>query len=608
MTALANSGLGARHRVGGLRLDSVATVTLIVFPLALLLSWPRMVAVWQTGIFYDTDDAMRMVQVRDWMAGQGWFDLVAHRLDPPAGTLMHWSRIVDVPLAVLIRLFGLFADAVHAERLARLVFPLALQGAMIAATAWTGRALAGGRAVLPAAILILLSGISFDQFQPGRIDHHAPQILLLMLGVGTTLRSLDPGRAAWAALTGCLIAVSLAISLENLPFFAVLLAAPALAWVAHGDPYRRTILSFAGGLGLAGPLLFVLTVPPWRYLVPAPDAYSIAHLAAIMVGTAGLAGLAILSAKLSGPASRGVALAAAGGLTLATVLAIDPACLGDPYAGMDPLIKRLWLDNVTEAQPIFRLARLHPHIFTTTVCPIPCGAVATLIGLWHCRRSRPAPWLVLAALVGVGLAGTFWQIRVASSLSPLALLGGAWAVAAALDLAQARNRAVYAVLPFVCLGLFSSLAWAMVPVGTTTKPGASEADPESCRASAALAPLAGFPAAVTAFAPIDAGAHLLAYTPMSVLAGPYHRDRHGMRMALDALLAVPDVARGIVAGSGAKLLVYCTADPLLRNIRREAPGSLAAALLDGHPPVWLAPMTLDGPTPYRAFEVSAEPP
>ncbi|HEX4766226.1 MAG TPA: hypothetical protein VH414_08105 [Lichenihabitans sp.] len=607
MTALADSGLGARHRASGLRLDGIATVTLILFPLALLLSWPRIVAVWQTGIFYDTDDAVRMVQVRDWMAGQGWFDLVAHRLDPPAGTLMHWSRIVDVPLAMLIRMFGLFADAVHAERLARLAFPLALQGAMIAATAWSVRALAGGRAVLPAAILILLSGISFDQFQPGRIDHHAPQILLLMLATGTTLRSLDPGRAAWAALTGCLIAVSLAISLENLPFFAVLLAAPPLAWLVQGDRHRRTLVGFAAGLGSAAPALFVLTVSPSRYFVPAPDAFSIAHLAAIMVGVAGLAGLATFSPSLSSPASRGIAVALAGGVALATMLAIDPACLGDPYAGMDPLIKRLWLDNVVEAQPIFRLARLHPDIFTTTVCPILCGAAATLVGLWRHRRPRPGPWLVLAALVGVGFAGTFWQIRVASSLSPLALVGGAWAVAATLDLAQARHRLVYTMLPFVGLALLSSLAWAMVPVGAPAKPGASGADPESCRASAALAPLAGFPA-VTVFAPIDAGAHLLAYTPMSVPAGPYHRDRHGMRMVLDALLAAPDLAQDIVASSGARLLIYCSADPLLRIIRKEARGGLAAALLDGRPPAWLTPMTLDGPTPYRAFEVSAERP
>ena len=32
----------------------------------------------------DTDDAMRLVQMRAWLAGQGWFDLHKARLQPPA--------------------------------------------------------------------------------------------------------------------------------------------------------------------------------------------------------------------------------------------------------------------------------------------------------------------------------------------------------------------------------------------------------------------------------------------------------------------------------------------------------------------------------------------
>jgi hypothetical protein len=42
---------------------------------------------------------MRLVEVRDLIAGQGWFDLTQHRLDPP-GVSIHWSRVIDAPLAV----------------------------------------------------------------------------------------------------------------------------------------------------------------------------------------------------------------------------------------------------------------------------------------------------------------------------------------------------------------------------------------------------------------------------------------------------------------------------------------------------------------------------
>ena len=47
--------------------------------------------------FADPDDAMRYLEVRDWLAGQSWWDVSQHRLWG-GHFAMHWSRLVDVPL------------------------------------------------------------------------------------------------------------------------------------------------------------------------------------------------------------------------------------------------------------------------------------------------------------------------------------------------------------------------------------------------------------------------------------------------------------------------------------------------------------------------------
>ena len=47
----------------------------------------------------DTDDNMRLMQVRALLDGQGWYDLRNYRLNPPVGFDIHWSRIVDLPIA-----------------------------------------------------------------------------------------------------------------------------------------------------------------------------------------------------------------------------------------------------------------------------------------------------------------------------------------------------------------------------------------------------------------------------------------------------------------------------------------------------------------------------
>src|SRR5947209_5650255 len=240
-TTEASCELSARPSVAATPALSIPLAVTAALALGLVLTWPRVFAVWQTGAFIDTDDAMRIVQVRDLMAGQDWFDMIAHRLNPPGGLLIHWSRVVDVPLVGLVGFFRFFTTPEAAERLARLVFPLALQGGLYAGLAWCGGLLIGPRARIPAIALGFLSGLMFGQFQPGRIDHHAPQIMLLVLVVGASLAALDRSHARLAAVAGMLTALSLAISIENLPFFVVLYAALAVAFVIHGAALRTML-------------------------------------------------------------------------------------------------------------------------------------------------------------------------------------------------------------------------------------------------------------------------------------------------------------------------------------------------------------------------------
>ncbi|RYD62212.1 MAG: AcrB/AcrD/AcrF family protein, partial [Sphingomonadales bacterium] len=72
----------------------------------------------------DTDDNMRLMQVRGLLAGQDWYDLRQYRLSPPGGLDIHWSRLVDLPIAALILLFQPFTGTAMAERLAVGIAPL----------------------------------------------------------------------------------------------------------------------------------------------------------------------------------------------------------------------------------------------------------------------------------------------------------------------------------------------------------------------------------------------------------------------------------------------------------------------------------------------------
>src|SRR6476469_10371578 len=72
----------------------------------------------------DTDDNMRIMQVRGLLHGQGWFDLRQHRMNPPFGANIHWSRLVDLPIAGMILGLRPFLGGAGAERWAVAIAPL----------------------------------------------------------------------------------------------------------------------------------------------------------------------------------------------------------------------------------------------------------------------------------------------------------------------------------------------------------------------------------------------------------------------------------------------------------------------------------------------------
>src|SRR3954471_20375402 len=124
----------------------------------------------------DTDDNMRIMQVRAWLAGQGWYDLRQYRLNPPYGADIHWSRLVDLPLAGLKLALQPFLGGRDAEKAAVAVAPLLPMLLAFGATALIARRLVAPLAY-PLAIAILLCGHSArSMWTPLRIDHNGWQL------------------------------------------------------------------------------------------------------------------------------------------------------------------------------------------------------------------------------------------------------------------------------------------------------------------------------------------------------------------------------------------------------------------------------------------------
>jgi len=548
--------------------------------------------VWSTGHFFDTDDAMRAVQVRDLLAGQSWFEMTTWRFDPPMGVFSHWSRVVDVPLAGLELFFRLFLDADHAERATRLVFPLALLATLLGLMAWFTKFLAPSASKHVAVLLGLLSGAVFLQFVPGRIDHHAPQIVLLLASLGFFLRGLDAKEARAMAPASLAMALSIAISLENLPFFAVMLTGLAMLFVVDGARMRASMGWFAAGALIAFPACFAATVAPARYLLSACDAYSAVHLAALAAGTLGFAALAAFAPRLPTMRGRAAAVAVVGAAVIAAIAAIAPKCVGDPLGGLDPLLRELWLSHVTEATPLLKFWDKTPNLVVVMGLPVILGFAAALVEAVREQGIARRRWFLVAAAIGIGFAAGMWQVRVFSSVTPIAMAPLVVAVVAVAH----RIGASFSV--FTRALLAGVLCIAVSPVGLASILPKPEQDANAatvvrateeslCLKPAALEPLNHLEPARVA-ASVNLGPYLLAHTHHGVFAGPYHRDNHGNRIVVDAFLAPPDEAEQILRAAGAQVVLWCARD--VSDFALRAPNGLGAALARGEAPEWLEPL------------------
>ncbi|KKB86812.1 hypothetical protein VW29_00730 [Devosia limi DSM 17137] len=551
----------------------------------------------------DTDDAMRMVVVRDFLAGQGWHDLVQHRLDTPYGAEIHWSRLVDVPLGLLVLGFRpLFGSG--AEMAAAYVWPLLLLAVLLWVSARLSLRLVGPEAVLPALILPVLNPAIAAEFVPGRIDHHNLVIILTLATAWTSIEALQRPRFALAA--GLLAATSLAIATESIPAIAAAIVVFAMLWVV--DPNRSTTTRLFG-LAFAAATLLHLAIarPPGRWLEAACDMISPVYAGgALVVGV-----VFTLVSLLRGPRSPWLRLLLLGGLGLgglAGLLAIYPQCLGGPYAALDPWLLANWIDRIAEAKPWHVSVIDLPGYSIAVALPVLLALPLLVARLLYARHDRDE-WLVLLAFLLFVTLVMLAQVRGVRLAAMLAVPPAAWLIVTIRHRYLANKRGGDALLLLVAWTVLSGVVLApLVSFGVGLLPASSVAKVQEARASklACLEPeafidLRGLPPE-RILTPIDLGAHMLLETPHAVVAAPYHRNQRGVRAVFDFLNLPIDQARDILEMRGIGLVVTCPAMPEMQGLATRAPDSFIELARQDLLPPWLREVSLPD-SPLKVYAV-----
>jgi hypothetical protein len=543
----------------------------------------------------DTDDNMRMMQVRGLLEGQGWYDLRQHHL---AGSNIHWSRLVDLPIAALKLIFTPIFGGRIAEQIAVAVAPMLPMGVAMAALALIVRRLVAPLAYPLALALLVCGGSVMGMWEPMRIDHHGWQLAFL---AWTIAAFTDERRGRGGAICGAATAASLVIGLEMIPYLAAAGALTVLIWIRDAAEARRL---FAYGLSLGGGCAFgFLVFASEANMAPLCDALTPVWLGTMLGAGAIAVALAMLSPRA---ALARLALAALGGAALVGAFAWGaPQCLGR-LEQAPPELDRLWLSRVREAMPIWR----HGWQTTAETLTLPVfGLIGYGTMLWRRRRDPRAllGWGTLA-LMGAGAAGLLaWQTRAAPAAQLLAVPGAtglAWSVSEWLN---ARRWLLVRVAGIVAAFVFvSGLATGYVSEYFNEPPdnwqrGINIAN-NTCPTMWALGPIARQPRGmVLTF--VDLGPRLITVTHHDAITGPYHRNAQQILDVMHAWRGNEAIALDTVRRYHVDYVLICPNLSESTIYAVEAPAGFYVQLRDGRVPRWLAPVELPADSPYRMWRV-----
>ena len=548
----------------------------------------------------DTDDNMRIMQVRAWLRGQGWYDLRQYRLNPPAGANIHWSRFVDLPIAGLILALRPFLGGAAAERWAVAIAPMIPFLLLLFSLALTARRLLGPTAYLLAFTALFFAGSNNGMFTPERIDHHGWQLALLALSIASIA---DPDRLRGGIILGLSTALSLAIGLEMIIYLALAGVAMVVFWVDEVEE-RERLGAYAVSLGGATALCFLIFASNDNRGAVC-DALSPVWLSDALVGSALMFALAWLS---PGDWKRRLALAVVAGLIVAAFHALTwPHCI-QRLEGVSPEVDRLWLSHVKEARPVYR----HGWRIATLIIALPItGAIGWGLLAWRRRGNRE----LLRRILGAALPGVvavlllLWQTRTGPAAQMMAVVGGAALIWLLLPKFWTSRNFLSVVLgSFLVVAVGGGM---LVPilVGFIPEKPPTARDKQIGRANNLCASMWGLrPVALqpkgVVMTFVDLGPRLITVTDQDSIAGPYHRNGQQIADVMNFWRGSEAQAHQLAAKYRTNYVLSCPNSSTTTIFAAEAPRGFYVQLQRGQIPAWLTPVQLPKDSPYRMWRVT----
>ncbi len=616
----------------------------------------------------DTDDYTRLTQVLNWLNGQGWYDLTLPRLYPQHPVVMHWARLPDLAIGLVV----MAAEAITTffksnipqtalGMLAAAIVPCFLLAGLLNLVKGLSYPMLGRNYAGIACFFVLLGGFLMFQFMPMRVDHHA----YIILGAGLAFYALQNIYLAvrpirMAALAAFILALTLWNGAEILPML-ILFGMALTTMIAFGRTSALTGLVFGLGLLVFTACVLPLAKAPGDYGLVEYDTFSIFYVA-----IAGMAAAYFTSLYAVSRLTRSRWLMASAALFLAVgaigiFLHFYPDFLFGPYAKTSPFLQVNFFPNISEARPLLQSWRELGETFSVTANQsigqgiyylstrvfLPAFAlIAFALMAFNKKLSRRQKglWALYAFFcLAYDLLALFWEVRVLTYAQLFAIAPTASLMLRALrDLPrhysgnplhnwQILTVASFTIFPAIFVpGILTHarfmpdmlfyLGGAPAPACSVVRTVSMLQTYEDARDHAA-----------NIMAPLNATPEMMYFTRQNFISAPYHRNESGIVDMLRFYRSTGDdrSARDIAKRLDLDYVMMCKKAPMqttfqfikydhvkidekdgsMTNVvdKENMPhASLAYRLSEDMVPAWLSPVPIMFENDFAVFRVNKE--
>jgi hypothetical protein len=546
-----------------------------------------------SGGLFNPDSYMRLVRIEEMLQQHRILDVVT-RDASGAGSLLHWSHLLDSVLCLLALPLTLVLDQRAALHLAASLLGPISMGLLGIAVAWAASPLAGRRWLWLAPVATALPMPIVSYGLPGVAHHHVLLVLVAVMTNGWALRVIlgHAPRPAGLAL-GTWAAIGIWLSPETMPFILMAFTGLWLAWLGLDGavrPERRDIAAAIRSAGLAFLLVlacaFAVDPPYAGYGSVEIDRLSVVYIALALI-TFALSLTVPLIERLpvgrSAGAIVGLMVPAAG---IALWLALFPAVIRGPGGLMSAQEAHDFIDIIIEMRPVTTVTDAVQYLLT--------GSVVAALLVWIAIRWRSllTGYAGLCAMVLVALGVTHlrfaaYPCAAAAVMLPIFVTRISASLAERSPLLDVGARYALILVFIVALRVGG-----MPGLATPAKASGEPALP-NCEVSG-LAPMLAPYAGQVVLANVDQTPELLYRTQLRTVGSLYHRNVDAflrLRAAWRSLPSegVPDAVRQ----TRASLVLFChTAErsPLVEGMSLY---TLYDKLDRGEVPTWLTQVAED---------------